>query len=186
MAIFGYARVSTGAQDYDLQVDAIKNRYPDAVIRAEKASGTARGEATRPVLELLLDMISEGDKLVIHRLDRLARSTKDLLDIVDTLKSKGATLEILNQNIDTSTSTGRAFLSMLAVFAEFEHGIRAERVAAGVAKAKAEGKYKGRAPDVAKHERIKALRAEGVSLRKIANECGCSLSTVQRALGMSA
>lgn len=185
MATFGYARVSTGSQDYDLQVDAIKNRYPDAVIRAEKATGTKRGES-RPVLELLLDMISEDDKLVIHRLDRLARSTKDLLDIVDTLKSKGATLEILNQNIDTSTSTGRAFLSMLAVFAEFEHGIRAERVAAGVAKAKAEGKYKGRAPDTAKHERIKALRAEGVSLRKIANECGCSLSTVQRALGMSA
>ena len=142
MATFTYARVSTLDQNTDMQVQALKKAYPDAAHRQEKKSGTTAKD--RDVLNLLLDMIGAGDKLVVWKLDRLARNTGDLCQIVNTLEGKGASLEILDQKIDTSTATGKAFLQMLGVFAEFETNLRKERQLAGIAAARAKGKHLGR------------------------------------------
>ncbi|WP_290921414.1 recombinase family protein [Halodesulfovibrio sp.] len=176
MTNFAYCRVSTLEQDTTIQEEAIKKAYPDAVIRTEKKTGT---NADRPVLQLLLEMIGKGDKLVVWKLDRLARNLENMLSIVRLLDEKGASLVVLDQNIDTTTAAGKAFLQMLGVFAEFETNIRKERQAEGIAKAKAEGKYKGRKRS---HDReaILEMLKRGVSLRKTAEACGCSLSTVQR------
>lgn len=175
--IFAYCRVSTLDQNPAMQTDAIKAKYPTAIIREETASATTRND--RPVLALLLDMINEGDKLVVWKLDRLARNMDDLCCIVHELQKKKATLEILDQSIDTSTAAGKAFLQMLGVFAEFETNLRYERQLAGIAKAKEAGKYKGRPASYSK-DRIKELLAQGMSHSAIAKELGCSTKTVQR------
>lgn len=174
---FAYCRVSTTDQCPQIQVDAIKRAYPSAIVREEKASATTRNG--RPVLELLLEMVTAGDKLVVWKLDRLARNMRDLCNIVDILEKKGAALEVLDQRIDTGTASGKAFLGMLGVFAEFETNLRKERQMAGIAKAKAAGKYKGRRPTFDRQEVSKML-SKGVSHSKIAEALGCSVKTIQR------
>ena len=104
MTVFTYARVSTLDQNTDMQERALKSAYPDAVHRQEKKTGTTT--KGREVLSLILDMMSQGDKIVVWKLDRLARDMGDLCRILKTLDSKGAALEILDQKIDTSTATG--------------------------------------------------------------------------------
>lgn len=141
MNTFLYARVSTKDQNLGLQIEALTSRYPSGLLREEKASATTMA---RPVLRLILDMMQSGDKLIVWKLDRLARNMHDLSIIVAELESKGASLEILDQAIDTGTASGKAFLQMLGVFAEFETNLRKERQMAGIAKAKAEGKALGR------------------------------------------
>ncbi len=178
--VFGYARVSTLDQDPGLQADAIRKAYPDAVIREEKASATSRNG--RPVLELVLDIVAKGDRLVVWKLDRLARNVLDLLEIVKTLEAKGASLEILDQRIDTGTASGKAFLQMLAVFAEFETNLRRERQLAGIARAKEAGKYTGRKPSFDR-ESVQQLLKQGMSHADIARKLGCSTKTVQRIKG---
>ena len=175
--IYAYCRVSTLDQDPTMQSTAILAKYPEAIVREEKASATSMNG--RDVLSLLLDMVSEGDKLVVWKLDRLARNMNDLCSIVERLEAKEASLEILDQSIDTSTAGGKAFLQMLGVFAEFETNLRRERQLAGIAKAKMEGKYKGR-PSAHSKDRIKEMLAEGISHSAIAKELGCSTKTVQR------
>jgi DNA invertase Pin-like site-specific DNA recombinase len=161
-----------------MQADAIKIKYPEAIIREEKAS--AKSTHGRPMLELILDMIGEGDKLVVWKLDRLARNMKDLLKIVDRLKDKGANLEILDQAIDTSTASGNAFLQMLGVFAEFETNLRAERQLAGIEKAKKEKKYKGKPANEERLAKIKEMIAKNVSPTKISQELKISRSYVYK------
>ena len=176
--IFAYCRVSTLDQDTTMQERALKKAYPNAVIRSETGSGTTR--KGRGQLELLLEVIREGDKLVVWKLDRLARDMRDLCNIVDLLDGKGAHLEILDQRIDTSTASGKAFLQMLGVFAEFETNLRRERQMAGIAKAKEiPGKYTGRKPTY-KKDAIRELLAGGMSHAAIARKLGCSTKTVQR------
>lgn len=142
MAVFSYARVSTLDQNTESQEMELKAKYPDAKHLKEKASGTSL--INRDTLNLLLDLIGEGDKLVVWKLDRLARDMADLTRIVKLLEKKGADLEIMDHNIDTSTAAGKAFLQMLGVFAEFETNLRKERQLAGIAAAKAKGKHLGR------------------------------------------
>jgi len=142
MTVFTYARVSTLDQNTDLQERALKAAYPDAKHLQETGSGTTI--KTRNELTTILKIVSPGDKLVVWKLDRLARNLHDLTGIVKNLHDKGAALEILDQNIDTSTATGKAFLHMLGVFAEFETNLRKERQLAGIAAAKAKGKHLGR------------------------------------------
>ncbi len=178
MTIFTYSRVSSSSQDNSVQTEILNKRYPDAVHREEKATGT--DIAKRHVLELLLDMISEGDKLVVWKLDRLARNQMDLLTIVQKLETKGASLEILDQAIDTSTASGKAFLSMLGVFAEFETNLRKERQMAGIAKAKAEGRANGR-PKTNDYEAIKSALAKGMTPTEISKDLGVSRAAVYRA-----
>ena len=143
MSLYGYARVSTIEQDLAIQRAALKAAGCD-VIRAEKASGARRDGRTE--LKSLLDFLRPGDALVVTRIDRLARSMKDLQDIVHELKEKGVALRATEQPIDTGTAAGKAFLDMLGVFAEFETNLRRERQMEGIAAAKARGVYKGRKP----------------------------------------
>jgi DNA invertase Pin-like site-specific DNA recombinase len=124
MSIYGYARVSTLDQDFSIQHAALKAADCE-VIRAEKASGTARDGRTE--LQALLEFLRAGDTLVVTRIDRLARSLRDLQDIVHELKARGVALKATEQPVDTGTAAGKAFLDMLGVFAEFETNLRRKR-----------------------------------------------------------
>ncbi len=145
MPLYGYARVSTFDQDLSLQRAALE-AAGCRVVRAETASGTRRDGRTE--LQMLLDFVQSGDTLVVTRIDRLARSLKDLQDIVHELKAKGVALRATEQPVDTGTAAGKAFLDMLGVFAEFETNLRRERQLEGIRAAKARGIYKGRKPSI--------------------------------------
>ena len=133
---------------------------------------------------MLLDMINQGDQLVIWKLDRLARNTGDLCQIVDFLESRGASLEVLDQKIDTSTATGKAFLQMLGVFAEFETNLRRERQLAGIAIAKAKGKHLGRRPSLTDDQKkeIQTKNKTGVNPTTLSKEYGVSRGTIYNVL----
>ena len=136
MTLFGYARVSTLDQDFGIQEAALRAAGCQT-IRSEKKSGSERGSRTE--LQILLDFLRKGDTLVVTRIDRLARSMKDLQDIVHELKGRGIALKATEQPIDTGTAAGKAFLDMLGVFAEFETNLRKERQTEGIEAAKARG-----------------------------------------------
>jgi len=150
------------------------------VIRAEKKSGTSRDG--RSELDILLQFLRSGDALVVTRIDRLARSLKDLQDIVHELKAKGVTLKAIEQPIDTSTAAGKAFFDMLGVFAEFETSLRRERQMEGIAAAKARGVYKGRKPRIDPQEVRRLYVEEGISPTAIARQLGIARSSVYRFL----
>jgi DNA invertase Pin-like site-specific DNA recombinase len=179
MAKLGYARVSSTDQDLEIQISALRAAGCE-VVRAEKVSGTSMNG--REELKTILDFIRAGDVLVVKRLDRLARSLADLQDIVRGLKAKGAELAILDQNIDTATAAGKAFLNMLGVFAEFESDLRRERQFEGIAKAKAAGKYKGRRTTLDTAEVVR-LKSEGLGATVIASRLGIARSSVYRVVG---
>jgi DNA invertase Pin-like site-specific DNA recombinase len=176
MTLFGYARVSTVEQDVSIQEAALRAAGCQT-IRSEKKSGSDR--SARPELQNLLDFLREGDTLVVTRIDRLARSMKDLQDIVHELKGRGVTLKATEQPIDTSTAAGKAFLDMLGVFAEFETNLRRERQAEGIEAAKKRGVYKGGKPRI-DPETIKALLADGMKPSHVARQLGISRGTVYR------
>jgi DNA invertase Pin-like site-specific DNA recombinase len=178
MSLFGYARVSTAEQDLAIQVSTLKAAGCQT-IRSEKKSGTERGARTE--LQILLDFLRDGDTLVVTRIDRLARSMKDLQDIVHELKGRGVALKATEQPIDTSTAAGKAFLDMLGVFAEFETNLRRERQMEGIAAAKARGVYKGGKARVDPGA-VRKLAAEGVKPAHIARQLGISRGTVYRFL----
>ena len=179
MALYGYARVSTNDQDFTLQEQALRAAGCE-VIRAEKVTGTSRTGRTE--LQVLLDFLRRGDTLVVTRIDRLARSIKDLQDIVYTLKEQGVTLKAIEQPIDTRSAAGKAFLDMLGVFAEFETNLRRERQLEGIAAAKSRGVYRGRKPSVNTAE-IQRLRLEDkLGATEIARRLGVGRATVYRAL----
>ena len=179
MTTFAYCRVSTADQNTEMQSQAILKAYPDAIVRHEKKSGTTT--KGREVLSLLLEMIGNGDRLVVWKLDRLARNMNDLLAIVSALEEKGATLEILDQKIDTGSASGKAFLQMLGVFAEFETNLRKERQIAGIAKAKAErpDAYKGR-PASVDAVAVRNMLNAGLKPMDVARQLGVSRATVYR------
>ena len=179
MTAIGYARVSSTDQDLTIQEDALK-AAGCTIIRGEKASGTKL--AGREQLQTILDFVASGDTIVVTKLDRLARSLADLSRIVEKLNEKGASLKVLNANIDTGNATGRAFLGMLGVFAEFETSIRKERQLEGIRKAKAEGVYTGRKATIDPRE-IKRLKAEGMGPSEIARELKIGRASVYRLLG---
>ena len=139
----GYARSSTVDQEagYQAQIKSLNAAGCEKVF-AEKLSSVAQ----RHQLETAIDYAREGDALVVTKLDRLARSVAHLVAIGERLDAKGVSLKVLEQSIDTSTSTGRLMFNMLGAIAQFERELMLERQREGVAKAKAEGKYKGRAP----------------------------------------
>jgi DNA invertase Pin-like site-specific DNA recombinase len=182
MKTFGYARVSTNEQELAAQVEALTKAGAE-LVRSEKVSGSAP-RSDRKELSTLLDFMREGDTLLVFKLDRLARSTSDLLSIVDQLQAKGVKLRTVDGEIDTSTASGRAFVGMLAVFAEFETNLRRERQTEGIKKAKAEGKYRGRKPSV-DNATIRSLKAGGMGATAIADKLGISRQSVYRALQMT-
>ena len=175
---YGYARVSTTDQDLTIQIDAL-NAAGCENIRQENVSGTSiQG---RDELNTLLEFMREGDELVVTRVDRLARSIRDLQNIVYDLNKKGVTISATEQPIDTKTSAGKCFLDMLGVFGEFETNLRKERQMEGILKAKEKGVYKGRKPSV-DVQKVKELRDTGMGASKIAKELGIGRASVYRAL----
>ena len=175
---YGYARVSSVGQDLTIQVQKL-NEVGCDVIREEKVSGTSlKG---RKEFETLMEFMREGDELVVTRIDRLARSIRDLQNIVYELKNKGVTLSATEQPIDTRTSAGKAFLDMLGVFSEFETNLRKERQMEGVRKAKERGVYKGRGRTIDASQ-IYELKQNGYGATKISKELGITRQSVYRLL----
>ena len=125
--------------------------------------------------------IREGDTLVVTKLDRLARSVSHLVAIGERLEAKGVALRVLDQAIDTSNCTGRLMFNMLGAIAQFERELMLERQREGIAKAKAEGKYRGRAPTArAKAAEVRRLHGEGIGPTEIAKRLGISRASVYR------
>lgn len=178
MAIYGYARVSTLSQDTEVQVQKLKEAGC-SVIRTEKVSGASRDGRTE--LQTILDFITEGDTLVAYKLDRLGRSTRDVLNIVHELDQKGAFLRVLDRDIDTSKPEGRLILTVLSMVSEMELSFIKERQKAGIEAAKAKGTYKGR-PSSIDTDKLVELKEQGLGATKIARELGCTRSAVYKAL----
>ncbi len=179
MACYGYARVSSIDQDYALQEKALRAAGCE-IVRAEKASGTKRNGRTE--LELLLEFLHDGDTLMVTRVDRLARSIKDLQDIVYALKEKNVTLKATEQPIDTRTAAGKAFLDMLGVFAEFETNLRRERQLEGIAAAKQRGAYLGRKKKIDDNEIRRLHVEEKIRPTDISRQLKIGRTSVYRAL----
>ena len=177
MTMIGYARVSSTGQSLDVQETALRDAGCGKIF-AEKKSG--RKASDREQLALALDYIRDGDTFVVTKLDRLARSVIDLHQIVERITEKGAAFRVLQQSgIDTSTSTGKLTLAVLAAVAEFEADIRAERQRDGIEAAKVKGIYKGR-PATIDPATIKAALAGGESPSALAKRLGVARSTVYR------
>ena len=176
--IWGYARVSTTDQDNSIQREALKAAGCYKVFEEQKSGTTRKG---RTQLQVLLECADRGDTIIITRIDRLARSVKDLQDIVHEMKAKGVNLKATEQSVDTSSAAGKAFFDMLGVFAEFETNLRYERQLEGIAKAKKAGVYKGRPPklDVKK---VLELKASGLGPAAISKQMKISRSSVYRAM----
>jgi DNA invertase Pin-like site-specific DNA recombinase len=178
--IVGYPRTSTveqiagfEAQERELRAAGVERVF------AEQISSVA----TRAQLEAALDFIRAGDVFIVTKIDRLARSVADLCAIVKRIESKGATLRILAINLDTATPTGKLMLNVLASVAQFEREVMLERQREGIAKAKGEGRYKGRAPTArAKSADIQRLAAEGLTREAIATQLKIGIASVYRVL----
>ena len=166
-------------QDLTLQENTLRAAGCD-IVRSEKVSGTQRNG--RNELELLLAFIRPGDTLVVTRIDRLARSIKDLQDIMFTLKERGAAFRATEQPVDTKSAAGKAFLDMLGVFAEFETNLRRERQREGIEAAKERGVYKGRKPSINSIEIRRLHDEERLGATAIARRLGIGRASVYRAL----
>ena len=173
--IVGYARVSTTDQCLDVQMDELADHGCERIFQ-DQASGTSRARAG---LIEMLQFVRDGDTIVVSRLDRFARSLTDLFQLLDELNRKGVAFQCVHQSIDTGTSTGKLTLAILGAVAEFENDIRRERQRAGIAKAKANGVYRGRRAGI-DSLRIRKLAAQGMSVSAIASELGCHRQSIYR------
>lgn len=178
MANVAYIRVSTIEQNEERQKQALKNKNIDKWF-IDKCSGKTKN---RPQLNACLDYMREGDTLYIHDLSRLARNTKDLLEIVEKLDKEGIKLFSNKESIDTSTATGKLFLTMVGAIAEFERENLLERQREGIALAQKKGKYKGRKIkkyDLDKFKRLYDIYyMRGISKITFAEKMGVSRTTL--------
>ena len=175
----GYARVSTSGQTLDAQLEQLAAAECDQVFK-ETVSG-ARSD--RPELKKALDTLTDGDVLIVTRLDRLARSTRDLLDIVHLIETRGAKLKALTDSwADTTTPTGKLILTVLGGLAEFERSLIAERTAEGRERARRAGRRMGRPPKLSTYQReaVLKMRRKGQDNAEIARILGVSRSTISR------
>ncbi|MBF9036827.1 recombinase family protein [Rhodobacterales bacterium HKCCE2091] len=179
MKSIGYARVSTSGQTLVAQLEQLSAARCEPVYQ-ETISGV---RSDRPELKKALAELSKGDVLIVTRLDRLARSTFDLLEIVRQVEGKGAKLRSLAEAwADTTTPAGRLILTVLGGLAEFERSLIAERTGEGRDRARREGRRLGRPPKLSAHQRdlVAQWRAEGQDNAQIARALGVSRSTVSR------
>lgn len=175
----GYARVSTEEQHLDAQLEQLKAAGVEKIFN-EKASGVKQD---RPQLAAMIEYCREGDTVVVCKLDRIARSTKHLLEIVEGLEKKQVAFRVLNINLDTSTPTGKLMLSMLAAIGQFEREMMLERQKEGIRLAKEKGKYAGRKPTArAQTERVLELLASGKTKQAVADVLGIGVASVYRAV----
>lgn len=182
-AIVGYARTSGAQQIAGLEAQEADLRAAGcARIFAEHVSSV---DAVRPQLRAALDWCREGDILVVTRPCRLARNVGDLLKIVESLKTRGVALRILSLGVDTSTANGVLTLQVFAAVAQWERSVMLERQAAGIAKAKAEGKFKGRAPTAraktAEVHRLVAAGCKPAEIMKLTNISRASFYRIAKA-----
>jgi DNA invertase Pin-like site-specific DNA recombinase len=176
----GYGRTSTLEQQagLDAQFRDLKAARCEKIF-SEQVSAVGK----RQQLEAAIDFIREGDTLIVTKLDRLARSTQHLLEILDRVKAKGADLHILNLGADSASPTGKLIYTVIAAISCFERELMLERQREGIAKAKAEGKYRGRKPTArARAAEIAVLRADGVRPVDIARRLGIGRASVYRVL----
>jgi DNA invertase Pin-like site-specific DNA recombinase len=181
--LVGYARVSSRSQSLDIQVAALINAgVSKEHLYMEKVSGRTR-DGRAALEDMLARGIRRGDTVLCTRLDRLARSARDLLQIAQTLEDKGVHLRVLEQPIDTSTASGKLFFTILGAYGEFEATIRAERQREGIdAALKREvSPFQGRPATIDGH-RIAELHAQGNSPTRIARDLGVARSSVYRYL----
>lgn len=180
MPLIGYARVSSVGQSLELQIDKLSHCEK---IFQEKKSGL---NGKRSQLNACLEYVREGDSLVITRLDRLARSTLHLCQIAETLQSKGVSLKVLDQNIDTSDATGRLLFNMLGAIGQFETEIRSERQMEGIHKAKQRGVAFGRQKRLTEEQvqSLKEQREQGVLIKELMKQYGLSKASIYRYLDM--
>ena len=180
----GYARVSTFDQKLDLQLDALKAAGCEKVFQ-EKASGA---KEDRPELTKLLSHVREGDTVVIWRLDRLARSLKHLIQLVNQLESQGVAFSSVSENIDTSTAGGRLIFHIFGALAEFERNLIRERTNAGLKAARERGRVGGRKKGLSSEAKQKAMLAEmyykegKMSTTEIAESLGIARGTLYKYL----
>lgn len=178
--VFGYARVSTEAQNLDRQLDALE-KYGVDMIYNEKTSGTKKN---RPELTKLLDRITEGDTVVVESLSRLGRSTKDLIELTETFQSKGVNLVSLKESIDTNSPTGKLLFTLMSAIAQFERNVIADRTREGLKAARARGRTGGRPradPEQVK-KAVKLYKTEQYSIKEIEELTGIKKSTLYRNL----
>ncbi|SEE85937.1 Site-specific DNA recombinase [Rhizobiales bacterium GAS191] len=176
MARIGYARVSTLDQDHATQ-EARLRAAGCKIVRSEKASGKSR--QGRDELASIVEFIRGGDELVVVKLDRLGRSTRDVLNLVHELEAKGAALTVLEPAFSTKDPTGSILVTVLGMVAEMERRFIRERQQAGIEAAKRKGVYRGRKPTVPA-DRVREMRAEGRKPGAIAKELGISRMHVYR------
>ena len=178
--VFGYARVSTEAQNLDRQLDALE-KYGVDMIYNEKMSGTKKN---RPELTKLLDRITEGDTVVVESLSRLGRSTKDLIELTETFQSKGVNLVSLKESIDTNSPTGKLLFTLMSAIAQFERDVIADRTREGLESARARGRSGGRPradPEQVK-KAAKLYKTGQYSVKEIEELTGIKKSTLYRNL----
>jgi DNA invertase Pin-like site-specific DNA recombinase len=180
--LIGYARVSTDDQNASLQVDALKKAGCIKVF-TDHASGS---KASRPELDRMLDQLRAGDVIVVWRLDRLGRSLKNLIELVEGLADRGVGFRSLSESIDTTTANGRLFFSIMGALAEFERDLIRERTNAGLLAARARGRVGGR-PSVMNAKKIDKARklydSRQHTVAEIADMLNVSVATIYRHLG---
>ena len=181
--IVGYARTSTVEQvaGYEAQLAELRAAGCTKIYKEQVSSVDI---AARAEFASALEFVRDGDVLVVTKLDRLARSMAHLMQIIAELEAKGVSLRILGLGVDTATPTGKLILTVMGGIAQFEREIMLERQREGIAKAKADGRFKGRKPTArAKSDDIKALRASGIMPTEIAKRLGIGRQSVYRILG---
>ncbi|WP_340642369.1 recombinase family protein [Photobacterium damselae] len=176
--LIGYARVSTEEQNLELQKDSLLKHGCQKIFE-DQISGT---RANRPGLDKTLEMLRDGDTLVVWKLDRLGRSVKQLVELIDKLQQRGIQFKSLTDSIDTGTSSGRFFFHVMASLAEMERDLIVERTKAGLEAARLRGRKGGRKPKMteSKISSAKQLLANGVPQKDVANNLGVSISTLYR------
>ncbi len=178
--IFGYARVSTEAQNLDRQIDLLK-KYGCNIIYSEKMTGTKKD---RPELNKMLDRMTEGDTVVVVALSRLGRSTKDLIELTETFQNKGVHLVSLKENVDTGTPSGKLLFTLMSAIAQFERDTIAERTREGLRSARARGRMGGRPKtdtDIIK-KAVKLYRTGQYSIKEIEELTGIRKTALYRNL----
>ena len=174
----GYARVSTQEQDLSLQIDALNDAGCSQIYQEKITGGASHKE--RPQLQKMIGQLRQGDLVIIWKLDRLARSLKDLVSLVNEIQEKGSELHSLNDHIDTTTPHGKFTFHLFAALAEFERDLIRERTKAGLAAARARGRKGGRPKGLSIKARQTAIIAE-----KLYQEGQLSITSICEQLSIS-
>nr|WP_176704902.1 recombinase family protein [Arthrobacter sp.]AXV46258.1 serine resolvase / DNA invertase [Arthrobacter sp.] len=184
MASYGYARVSTKGQNPDLQLEALAAAGCDEVFTDRAASGT---QSSRPQLDELLAKVEHGDEIVVWKLDRLGRNTRNLLALLDDLETRGIHFRSVTEGITTTGPMGRAMATIMGAFTQLERDQLSERTRAGLASAARKGRYPGRPAITASTDRViqaQQYRHAGLTPEQIGKLLGISKSTAYRYLQM--